>query len=149
MPALRQDTASQENGDQLYCTACKVEFPALSGMPWLFAEPAATLGEWRGRLHFALQQLADEIAGLEVELQHDDLRALTRERVLRYRMALEDHRRALVDLLEPLDVQALKRQRRELSRLADATASRPGIERPTTPTSIATGRGAKPKTAPR
>ncbi len=68
--------------------------------------PPATFGEWRGRLHFALQQLADEIAGLEVELQQDDLRALTRERVLRYRTALEDHRRALIDLLKPLDVQA-------------------------------------------
>ena len=35
------------------CDACKVDFPSIDGIPWLFAEPQATLGKWRGRLQFA------------------------------------------------------------------------------------------------
>ncbi|NNF40272.1 MAG: hypothetical protein HKN64_02755 [Woeseiaceae bacterium] len=105
-PRCDKQLALQENG-HYFCGACKVEFPTQSGMPWLFAEPAATLGEWRGRLHFALQQLTDELAGLERELQRNDLQPLTEQRVVRYKAALEEHRRALIALLQPLDLQAL------------------------------------------
>ena len=91
----------------LHCTACKVDFPSLNGIPWMFAEPQATLGEWRGRLQFALQQLGHEIAGLEQELKGDELHSLTRRRVERYKKALEDHRRSLAKLLRPLDLEAL------------------------------------------
>jgi hypothetical protein len=74
----------------------------------MFAEPQATLGEWRGRLQFALQQLGHEIAGLEQELKGDELHSLTRRRVERYKKALEYHRRSLGKLLRPLDMQALQ-----------------------------------------
>lgn len=73
----------------------------------MFAEPAAALGEWRGRLHFALQELDHEIGGLERELKDDGLLALTRQRVERYRNAVIAHRSSLVDLLAPLELQAL------------------------------------------
>lgn len=105
-PRCDTKLALRENGHH-YCRACKVEFPLLGDMPWLFAEPAATLGEWRGRLHFALQQLVDEIAGIERELQRNDLGPPTRQRVLRYQTALQEHHSALSTLLKPLDVQAL------------------------------------------
>ena len=55
------------------CEACKTGFPDIDGIPWLFAEPDASLGEWRNRLQFALQQLGHEIAGLDVELKDKDL----------------------------------------------------------------------------
>ena len=88
------------------CEACKTDFPDIDGIPWLFAEPDASLGEWRNRLQFALQQLAHEIAGLEVELKSNVLRPLTRQRLERYRKSLEQHRRTLRKLLRPVDVQS-------------------------------------------
>lgn len=93
--------------DSFHCKACKVDFPLLNGIPWMFAEPQATLGEWRGRLQFALQRLSHEIAGLEKELNQDGLHSLTRRRVERYKKALEYHHRALGELLQPLDLKAL------------------------------------------
>ena len=98
-PLLRKD-------ERLGCEACKIDFPAIDGMPWLFAEPEASLGEWRGRMQFALQQLSHEAAGLEAELKNQELRALTRRRIDRYRKALEEHRRKLARVLRPLDVQS-------------------------------------------
>ncbi|NCF60909.1 MAG: methyltransferase domain-containing protein [Gammaproteobacteria bacterium] len=88
------------------CDACKIDFPDIDGIPWMFADPDASLGEWRNRLQFALQQLGHEVAGLEVELKDKDLRALTRRRIERYRKSAEQHRRALQKLLRPVDVQS-------------------------------------------
>ena len=97
-------TPLQANDGALHCSACKVDFPALDGMPWLFAEPQAALGEWRGRLQFALQQISHEVDGLRQELGNDELLAQTRQRVERYERALVQHRQMLQDLLQPLDV---------------------------------------------
>jgi ubiquinone/menaquinone biosynthesis C-methylase UbiE/uncharacterized protein YbaR (Trm112 family) len=100
-------TPLERNGDQRRCKACKVDFPSINGIPWMFAEPQATLGEWRGRLQFALQKLSHEIAGLENELKNDDLNSLSRRRVQRYKKALEYHHRALSKLLRPVDTEAM------------------------------------------
>ena len=89
------------------CDACKVDFDSISGIPFLFAEPEASLGEWRGRLQMALTQLSKEVAGLDGELKDKNLRSLTRRRLERYRKAVDQHRRALAKLLKPLDVQSL------------------------------------------
>ncbi len=96
----------ESTDDEWHCKACNVEFPSLNGIPWMFAEPQATLGEWRGRLQFALQQLGHEVAGLEQELKLDDLHSLTRRRLERYKKAVEDHRRKLGKLLKPIEVQS-------------------------------------------
>jgi ubiquinone/menaquinone biosynthesis C-methylase UbiE/uncharacterized protein YbaR (Trm112 family) len=88
------------------CEACKIDFPDVGGIPWMFADPDASLGEWRNRLQFALQQLGHEIAGLDAELKDDGLRPLTRRRLERYRKSLDQHRRALQKLLRPVDVQS-------------------------------------------
>lgn len=95
------------SGDALHCSACKIDFPALAGMPWLFAEPEASMAEWRGRMQFAMQALSHEAARLAAELQDKDLRPLTKRRLERYKSALEQHRRALQTLMQPLDVQSL------------------------------------------
>jgi ubiquinone/menaquinone biosynthesis C-methylase UbiE/uncharacterized protein YbaR (Trm112 family) len=92
---------------QYRCNACKIDFPAIGGIPWMFADPQASLGEWRNRLQFSLQQLGHEIAGLDAEISNDDLHSLTRRRLERYRSATEHHRRSLQSLLQPLDVQSL------------------------------------------
>lgn len=105
----RCDKSPLELADDLYrCKACKIDFPAINGMPWMFADPQASLGEWRNRLQFSLQQLAHEISGLDVELKNDGLHALTKRRLERYRSALEHHRRALQSLLKPVDVQSMQ-----------------------------------------
>src|SRR5210317_1631802 len=93
--------------DKLHCKACKVDFPSLQGIPWVFAEPQATLGEWRGRMQFAQQQLSQEIAGLEQELKDKSISALARRRVERYMKCVASHRRKLQKLLRPVDVQSL------------------------------------------
>jgi len=98
-------TPLEQTGGQLHCRACKIDFPSIDGIPWMFADPQATLGEWRNRLQFALQQLSHEIAGLDNELKNDDLHSLTRRRVKRYKKALEYHQRALSKLLRPVDTQ--------------------------------------------
>jgi len=101
-------TPLDASDDGLHCKACKVDFPMLEGMPWMFAEPQAALGEWRGRLQFSLQQLSHEIAGLEKELQAKDLSALAKRRVERYKKAVESHRRSLQKLLHPIEMQSLQ-----------------------------------------
>jgi len=101
-------TPLDSSDDALHCKACKVDFPMLEGMPWMFAEPQAALGEWRGRLQFSLQQLSHEIANLEKELQDKGLGALAKRRVERYKKAVESHRRSLQKLLQPIEMQSLQ-----------------------------------------
>jgi hypothetical protein len=48
----RCDRTLAPTDDGWRCAGCHVDFPRLGGLPWLFAEPATALGEWRGRLHF-------------------------------------------------------------------------------------------------
>jgi hypothetical protein len=74
----------------------------------MFADPEATLGEWRGRLQFSLQQLSHEALRLEAELKQEDLRPLAKRRIERYKKATESHRRSLQKLLQPVDVQSMQ-----------------------------------------
>ncbi len=100
-------TPLKQNDDVLHCLACEIDFPSLEGMPWMFAEPQATLGDWRGRLQFWLQQLSHEVTALENELKIKELHSLTRRRVERYKKAISAHKRSLQELLRPVDVQSL------------------------------------------
>ena len=88
-------TPLSEKDGAYRCSACKIDFPSIDGIPWMFADPQATLGEWRGRLQFALQKLSQESAQLEAELGDEDLRPLTRRRIERYKKATDSHRRSL------------------------------------------------------
>ena len=58
-PRCDKTPLSEKNGGY-NCSACKVTYPSVGDIPWLFAEPDASLGEWRNRLHFSLQQLSSE-----------------------------------------------------------------------------------------
>jgi SAM-dependent methyltransferase len=100
-------TPLSDDGGHWHCGACKIDFPSVNGIPWLFAEPQATLGEWRGRLQFALQKIGHDAAGLDHELNDDNLRPLTVRRLERHKKALDDHRRNLQKILQPLDVQSM------------------------------------------
>ncbi|MDJ0710024.1 MAG: methyltransferase domain-containing protein [Woeseiaceae bacterium] len=98
----------ESNDDALHCKACQVDFPLIGDIPWMFAEPQAALGEWRGRLQFALQKLGEEVAGLDQELKSKELSPLAKRRVERYRKCVDSHRRKLAKLLRPVDVQSLQ-----------------------------------------
>ncbi len=101
-------TPLEASDNALHCKACKVDFPVLEDMPWMFAEPQAALGEWRGRLQFSLQQLSHEIAGLDKELEAKDISPLAKRRVERYKKAVKTHRRSLQKLLQPVEMQSLQ-----------------------------------------
>ena len=105
----RCDKAPLETTDAGYhCKACKTDFPSIGGIPWMFAEPQAALGEWRGRLQFALQKLSQEVAALEQDFKDKTLSQLAQRRVERYRKCVDSHRRKLARLLSPIDVQSLQ-----------------------------------------
>lgn len=101
-------TPLQRKGKNYHCTACKTEFPDMGGIPWLFADPDATLGEWRNRLHFSLQQLAHESKRLTTELGANDQRELTRQRLQQLKNATEQHRDNLRKILAPIDIQSMQ-----------------------------------------
>jgi ubiquinone/menaquinone biosynthesis C-methylase UbiE/uncharacterized protein YbaR (Trm112 family) len=87
----------EQADDAWHCRACKVDFPSVEGIPWMFAEPEAALGEWRG-----------QVAGLEQELEGREMSALAKRRVERYKKCVESHQRKLQKLLRPIEVQTLQ-----------------------------------------
>lgn len=86
------------------CAGCSVDFPQVAGIPWLFAEPNASLDEWRGRLHFSLQRLERDRQQLAAVLSGTDLRPTTRSRLERLDSATRDHSGRLRTLLAPLSI---------------------------------------------
>lgn len=86
------------------CGSCGLAFPSLLDVPCLFAEPAATLTEWRGRLQFSLEKLAHEAGELQAELQNPRLRSLTRDRLTLLNRATLDQLKRLRELLAPLSI---------------------------------------------
>jgi Carnosine N-methyltransferase len=87
----------------LYCAGCKISFPSLAGMPWLFAEPEAAFAEWRARWSFALRAIEQRIARIERSLADAALLAAARARLEQRKTAEEDHRARLAAVLAPLD----------------------------------------------
>jgi len=84
------------------CAGCRVDFPHFACIPWLFADPGAALGEWRGRFNLALQKLGHDAGSYDAALQSADLHKLTRRRLQRLKAATEDHAHRLRTLLTPL-----------------------------------------------
>ena len=104
-PRCDKTPLAEEDGI-LCCGACKISFPSVGEIPWLFAEPEASLGEWRNRLHFALQQLSHSVQKTSGELANKDLNQLTRGRLEKQMQAAEEHREMLRKLLAPIDIQS-------------------------------------------
>jgi uncharacterized protein YbaR (Trm112 family) len=96
----RKPLDTSEQG--LHCAGCRIDFPLLEEIPWLFAEPAATLAEWRGRVDFSLQTLRQEHRQLSAAAKAEDIGELTRRRLTALADATEDHAARLDALLAPL-----------------------------------------------
>jgi SAM-dependent methyltransferase/uncharacterized protein YbaR (Trm112 family) len=102
----RCDRALEAAGEAWRCGGCRVDFPLIGGIPWLFAEPEAALGEWQGRSHFALAKLDHERRELSAALDEKELTQLTRGRLEKLAAAKRDHGDRLRALLTPLDIDA-------------------------------------------
>ena len=96
------------SADKFACGGCGTEFPSLDGIPWLFAEPTAALGEWRERLHFVLRRLDQDLERLATEARQPELHALTKRRLEHLSEAYRDHSRRLREILAPLQIEQLK-----------------------------------------
>jgi uncharacterized protein YbaR (Trm112 family) len=104
-PRCDKSPLSIEAG-HLRCDACKVDFPSVGEIPWLFAEPEASIGEWRNRLHFSLRQLSNQSQGIKAALANCDPDSLTAKRLRQQADAADDHRNKLRELLAPIDIQS-------------------------------------------
>jgi uncharacterized protein YbaR (Trm112 family) len=87
------------------CRPCGARFPLVGGVPALFADPAATLGEWRNRQQFAVESHVREAARLGAALAGPSLRPLARDRLTLLQQAHADQARRLQELLAPLGVE--------------------------------------------
>ncbi len=99
-PRCRTNLA--EKNRALNCPSCSVEYPYVGALPFLFAEPAYALGEWRSRYRHDQARslaLADE---LEQCLADDQLLPATRKRLTQLQSAHREQRDAMADLLKPL-----------------------------------------------
>lgn len=88
----------------LACPACGIGYPEVDGLPWLFAEPALALGEWRARAHGFLAGLDAQAQRYRAALRDEVTRASTRNRLKLLAAACADHARRLRALLAPLGV---------------------------------------------
>jgi len=84
------------------CSSCDASFSSLAGIPWLFPEPGAALGEWRARAHGFLAGLEFQAARYRHALTDEVTRAATRSRLKLLAAACTDHARRLRSLLAPL-----------------------------------------------
>jgi uncharacterized protein YbaR (Trm112 family) len=87
------------------CGPCGTRFPLVGGIPALFADPAASLGEWRNRQQFAVESHLREATRLQAALAGTAVRPLARERLSLLAQAHADQARRLQDLLAPLGVE--------------------------------------------
>lgn len=103
----RCDRPLRETDARAYqCTSCHTTFPSPAGVAWFFAEPAAALGEWRGRLHLSQTQLSRDAERLTAALAGQDLSPTARRRLEHLQAATTDHARRVAALLAPLDVES-------------------------------------------
>ncbi|HUO78752.1 MAG TPA: class I SAM-dependent methyltransferase [Steroidobacteraceae bacterium] len=94
------------SGERLACRGCRVDYPRLGGLPWLFAEPELALGEWRNRLTLYLEEFAAAERAAQADLA-SATRDLTRARVARLRDAYREQAALVRGLLEPLALASL------------------------------------------
>jgi uncharacterized protein YbaR (Trm112 family)/SAM-dependent methyltransferase len=91
-------------GDELICSDCRAQYPRVGGLPCLFPEPEAALGEWRTRLSSVVAELESQASRYRAAITDDVTRATTRSRLKLLGGAYADHARRLKALLSPLGV---------------------------------------------
>ncbi len=83
------------------CVACGVTFPRVGGLPWLYPDPARSLGEWRNRLGLYLDEMTAAAHAARLDFG-SAISPLTRRRVAALAEAYGGQVRRVADLLAPL-----------------------------------------------
>lgn len=78
-----------------------MRYPTLAGIPWLFADPARALGEWRNRLTMYLEEFSAATRAAESDLAAEG-HPLTRTRLTALRDGYRAQSRSVAELLKPL-----------------------------------------------
>ena len=105
-PACRK-VALRASGDAVHCGACNARYPLIGGIPWLFREPALTLGEWQNRLRLYLEEFRLEHRIASAELGSGGLSPATRARLTLLAQAYAGQVVAVEGLLRPLAIEPL------------------------------------------
>lgn len=92
--------------DGAVCQACGSIYPFVDGIPWLCADPQATLGEWRTRMRAFTAELEAQAERYRAALGPGVTLVATRNRLKLLAGACSDHARRLSSLLAPLEVAA-------------------------------------------
>ncbi len=100
----RSPLEAAENSIQ--CRGCDTTYPIFDGIPWLFAEPAAAVGEWRERLGMLVAKRDHDATELERRLTRRDLPDTTRSRLQLLAEAYRENGRQLSAILEPMRISA-------------------------------------------
>lgn len=85
----------------LRCGACRVDFPERDGVAWLFADPQATMTEWRNRWQMALARLAQQADQAKAAAKRADS-DLARQRLNKLVDGCARQRSLLADRLQSL-----------------------------------------------
>lgn len=97
----RCDVPLSRPADDLTCAACQVTFPTHDGVPWLFADPMATMRDWHNRWQLAVAQANSSADHLGQASEHAK-RDATRQRLQHQGDAKRRYAEQLQRLLEPL-----------------------------------------------
>jgi len=89
------------DGERYACRGCGQHYPRIGGIPWLFADPDAVLGEWRNRCSRYVEECraAAARAGEDLALAG---RAATRSRLERLAAGFAEQAQLVTVLLAPL-----------------------------------------------
>lgn len=100
----RCDRALDSIESGLRCAGCKVDFPLVGGLPFLFAEPNAALAEWRNRFAYLVRVLEADAKRYLNAANRADVVESTKSRLESLAAATSDHCTRLRQLLAPLDL---------------------------------------------
>lgn len=90
----------------MQCRSCRLDFPMINQIPWIFSDPNATRLDWINRFNFYQQLLDREVAQLKLELNVNSHLELTKKRLNKIIQAKVEHRKDILKLLEPLGLSA-------------------------------------------
>ena len=86
--------------DDLGCKSCRVTFPRHGDIPWLFADPAAAVADWKNRWQLAMAHMQADLSRVECALD-GELPAPTRRRLETLAGGYRAQRQHLQSLLAP------------------------------------------------
>ncbi len=98
----RCDGRLQLDEERLSCPACTMQFPSVGRVPWLFAEPHATLGEWRVRIDAELADLVRRAADVQSAIARCERGSTAHRRLSLLLRGYQGQHAAVTDLMAPI-----------------------------------------------